>query len=56
MTGDGSIKKSGNAIQGKIPIDGVDLLAKHNQEVCIHLISLAKQLANTNELKIVHVS
>ena len=44
--------------QQKIPVlvvDGVDLLAKH-EELCCRLITLAKVLANDNELKVVLVS
>ena len=44
---------------GKIPvllIDGVDLLAKHDEELCLQLITLSKILANTYQLKVVLVS
>ena len=44
---------------GKIPvliIDGVDLLAKHDEELCLQLITLSKILANTNQLKVILVS
>ena len=42
----------------KIPvlfIDGVDLLAKRNTDLCSALISLAKILANSKKIKIVLV-
>ena len=44
---------------GRIPvliIDGVDLLAKHDEELCLQLITLSKILANTNQLKVILVS
>lgn len=43
----------------KIPVlflDGIDVLAKHDPKLFITLITLAKVLANNNELKIVFIS
>lgn len=37
-------------------LDGVDLLAKHNKEMCCHLITHAKVMANEGTLRIVMVS
>lgn len=37
-------------------IDGVDILAKHDEKLCEVLITLAKILANGNILKLVLVS
>ena len=44
---------------GQVPvlvIDGVDLLAKHNEELCCQLITNAKILANRKILNVVLVS
>jgi len=44
---------------GKVPVlflDGVDLLAKHDKELCCHLITHAKVMANERTLRIVLVS
>ena len=44
---------------GKVPvlfIDSVDLLAKYDEEVCRHLISYSKLLANKDFIRIVLVS
>ena len=44
---------------GQVPvlvIDGVDLLAKHNEELCCQLITNAKILANRKTLNVVLVS
>lgn len=44
---------------GQVPVlflDGVDLLAKHNKELCCRLITHAKVMANKGTLRTVLVS
>ena len=37
-------------------VDGIDILAKHNEKLCYLLITIAKTLANKNHIKMILVS